>query len=73
VEAHCHAPPDSLDSVTALSRWKARLGTLTARGFTSPPFARLVLGPVVRVDLDGNPTEELHDATIAWFVENGSP
>lgn len=32
----------------ALVRWQQRLGSLTGRGFTAPPFAELVLGPVIR-------------------------
>lgn len=61
------------DPATAIRRWKAKLGALTARGFTSPPFAALVLGPVVRVDPDGDdPGEELHDATNAALARAAS-
>ncbi len=42
---------------------------MISRGFTSPPFAGLVFGPVVHVDLHGHdPPAELHDKTLAEFI-----
>jgi len=38
---------------------------MTSRGFASPPFERLVFGPLVRVDLHGDdPPAELRETTL---------
>jgi|HubBroStandDraft_6_1064221.scaffolds.fasta_scaffold462049_1 hypothetical protein len=54
------------DRVEALARFTAKLSTMTARGFSRPPFRSVVFGPVVHVDPDGDdPCGELRDKTLA--------
>lgn len=56
-------PPTPFDRAEVLARWTAKLSTMTGRGFSVPPFRCVVLGPVVRVDLEGDdPPGELRDA-----------
>ena len=56
----------------AVARWTAILQTATGRGFDAPPFAALVLGPVVHVDLnDDDPASELRDQTAAEIRRRG--
>jgi hypothetical protein len=64
-----HPTPEPFDSARAFDRWRSILTTATCRGFTSPPFAGLVFGPVVHVDLHGNgPPDELREMTLAEVV-----
>ena len=48
-------PPSPSNEVRAFAKWRSILTTLTARGFTSPPFEHLTFGHVVAADpiLDG--------------------
>jgi hypothetical protein len=41
------------------------MSTMTSRGFATPPFERLVFGPVVHVELLGDdPPGELRERTL---------
>jgi len=64
-----HPPPEPFDSARAFAKWRSILSTSRARGFTSPPFAGCVFGPIVHVDLHGNePPDELREMTLAEVV-----
>ena len=38
-------PKAEFDRSAALAKWKQKLGTMTGRGFTEPPFASLIARP----------------------------
>ena len=44
VEARTVHAPEPFDRAKAISKWNQKLGTMTARGFVTPPFAALVFG-----------------------------
>ena len=57
------------DRVEALARCTAKLSTMTARGFSRPPFRSKVLGPIVHLDPDGDdPCGELREKTFAEII-----
>jgi hypothetical protein len=64
-----HRPDPGLPDMTkASAHWRATAATLAGRGFTSPPFAGLTWGPIVDVELQGDPPEQASANTIAELV-----
>lgn len=53
----------------AFSVWLAKIKTLNARGLDDPPFAALLIGPLVAIDVDGDdPPRELRETSEAEIV-----